>query len=155
MQNAIEILKGLTETQPYRVACQNSAHVQETWGPILRDYERITPQQYRRFLDFDVNQHWTTLYRQVALSLDNDNFRLALAALTTDEINVAARIDEATEVPGVGIGTASALLCTIDGRWGVLNGTTEAALKKLGLWPIFERRSNHWWSLPGRERRSA
>ncbi|SOH95629.1 hypothetical protein SAMN06273572_11341 [Monaibacterium marinum] len=139
MQNATEILKDLTGTQPYRVACQNSGHVQETWGPILRDYERITPQQYRRFLDFDVNQHWTTLYRQVALSLDNDNFRLALAALTTDEVDVVARIDEATEVPGVGIGTASALLCTMDGRWGVWNGTTEAALKKIGLWPSFER----------------
>ena len=132
-------LKDLTETQAYRVAHQNSEHVQKKWGPILRDFEKITPQQYRRFLDFDVNQHWTTLYRQVALSLNNDNFRYALAALAADEVNVADRIDEATKVPGVGIGTASALLCTMDGRWGVWNGTTEAALKKLGLWPIFQR----------------
>lgn len=139
MQSAIDLLRDLTDTQAYRVARENSAHVQETWGPILRDFENISPRQYRRFLDFDVNQHWTTLYRQVTPALENGNFRNALAALAADDVDVADRIDAATEVPGVGIGTASALLCTMDGRWSVWNGTTEAALKKLGLWPTFPR----------------
>ncbi|WP_182912807.1 helix-hairpin-helix domain-containing protein [Paracoccus onubensis] len=139
MQSAIGLLRDLTETQSYRVARRNSAHVQGTWGPILRDFENITPGQYRRFLDFDENQHWTTLYRQVTPTLENNNFRNALAALAAEDVDVADRIDNATQVPGVGIGTASALLCTMDGRWGVWNGTTEAALKKLGRWPTFPR----------------
>jgi len=139
MPKIIAQLKNLTKTEAYRIAKQNSAHVQATWGPILRRFETIKPAQYRRFLDFDVNQHWTTLYRQVTATLEDDNFREVLKKLADDDADIADRIDQATAVPGVGIGTASALLCTMDGRWGVWNGTTEAALKELGLWPTFSR----------------
>lgn len=139
MLSAIEQLNDLTKTKSYWIAQQNSANVQSTWGPILHNFEKITPAQYRRFLDFDVNHHWTTLYRQVNATLENDNFRNVLETLANDDAGVSDRIDRATAVPGVGIGTASALLCTMDGRWGVWNGTTEAALKKLGLWPTFPR----------------
>ncbi len=137
MESALELLEDLTETESYQNARQNSAQVQETWGPILRDFENITREQYRRFLDFDVNQHWTQLYRQATPTLENDNFRHALAALAAENHDVADRIDNAIKVPGVGIATASALLCTMDGRWGVWNGTTDGALKKLGLYPTF------------------
>ena len=101
MPNAIEQLNNLTETESYRVAQQNSAHVQSTWGPILRDFENITPAQYRRFLDFDVNQHWTTLYRRVNATLEDDNFRNVLETLADDDADISDRIDQATAVPGV------------------------------------------------------
>jgi hypothetical protein len=139
MPSAIEQLNSLTETESYRIAQQNSTHVQSTWGPILRDFEKITPAQYRRFLDFDVNQHWTTLYRRVNATLEDDNFCDVLETLADDNADISDRIDQATAVPGVGIGTASALLCTMDGRWGGWNGKTETALKELGLWPAFPR----------------
>ncbi|WP_341485481.1 hypothetical protein [Thioclava sp. GXIMD4215] len=139
MSDVLLQLRSLAETNAFKIAQSNSLQVQSIWGPILKNYKTITSEQYRRFLDFDVNQHWTSLYRQVTPVLENDNFRVVLQALADDGLSVADRINRATEVQSMGIGTASALLCTMDGRWGVYNGTTEAALKQLGIWPTFER----------------
>ena len=97
---------------------------------------------FRSFLYFENNQHWTGLNRQVSrLTADMDQLRHALTALLDESRPIPERFDEALgSVKGLGKALATAiLLVNYPDHYGVWNNTSEAALKALDLWPPFDR----------------
>lgn len=104
--------------------------------------EQLTPEEFKSFLSFDNNQHWTGLYRLGWKACENmAGLRNALRTLQDGSRPVGARLDEAMRgVPGMGRALATALLLVMfPDKYGVWNSTSESALKTLGIWPEFER----------------
>jgi len=102
----------------------------------------LTEEEFRSFLYFENNKHWTGLYRQVRpLTADMDALRRALALLLDERLPLAKRFDEAlSRVKGLGKALATAiLLVAYPDRYGVWNNTSESGLKILDIWPDFGR----------------
>ncbi len=116
------------------------ARYQSVFHP--RRISELQEMEFRSFLYFENNQHWTGLTRQITrLTADMDLLREALAALLDEDRPLAKRFDQALEsVKGLGKALATAiLLVAYPDRYGVWNNTSEAALKALDLWPSFDR----------------
>jgi hypothetical protein len=102
----------------------------------------ISEDEFRSFLLFENNHHWTGLHRQgPRMCSDMAKLRSGLKTLVDDNLPVEGRLDEAIEmVSGMGKNVASAiLLITQPDRYGVWNNRSEANMKKLGVWPQFDR----------------
>jgi hypothetical protein len=102
----------------------------------------ITEDEFRSFLLDKNNHHWSGLHRKGPLMCSNMNqLRTALAVLLDEARPVAERLDEATEmISGMGKNVASAILLVAQpDRYGVWNNRSEAAMKRLGIWPSFDR----------------
>lgn len=105
---------------------------------------QLNAEDFRDFLRFEHNRHWTNLSRPVRFLLQNlPALREALAILVDEGRPVGERLDEAHErVRGLGKAIATALLLiAYPDRYGVWNNTSEKALKALGLWPTFRRKA--------------
>jgi hypothetical protein len=105
----------------------------------------ISEREFRSFLVFKNNCHWSGLHRQGSrMCRDMGRLRRALQALSGEGRPVAARLDEATGlVYGMGHGTATAILLVMHPhRYGVWNNVSEKRLQHFGLWPAFERGSS-------------
>ena len=103
---------------------------------------KITTEEFHSFLLFENNQHWTGLTRQSPrLTKSRKNLSKALLILADDSRPVGERLEDATQlVDGMGKGIATAvLLIMFPEKYGVWNGTSEAALIELGVWPDFPR----------------
>lgn len=114
------------------------------YGPLFRPegVQRITAEEFASFLGFENNQHWGGLHRMASnLTRDMDALRQGLALLVDERQPLAQRFTEALEtVHGLGRGIASAiLLVAYPDRYGVWNGRSEVALKRLGVWPTLPR----------------
>jgi hypothetical protein len=98
-------------------------------------------EDFRRFLSFKHNKHWSNLERQVnQVCSDMDGLRRALSTLVDESRSLPDRFDAANELRGLGQAKLSAvLLVAYPERYGIWNGTSEKALKHLGLWPVFRR----------------
>lgn len=95
---------------------------------------------FRKFLSFEHNKHWTGLERQPQLYADMDELRKVLGVLVNEARPIRERVDTVIEAPGMGVAKLSAiLLAAYPERYGVWNGTSEMALRSLGLWPAFAR----------------
>ncbi len=106
--------------------------------------DNLTEPEFRSFLYIENNKHWTGLYRQVSsLTEDFDRLKAALKTLLDENLPLAKRFDDAVgQVKGLGKALAtSILLVAYPDRYGVWNHTSEESLKRLGLWPDFERGS--------------
>lgn len=102
----------------------------------------ITEDEFRSFLLLENNHHWSGLHRQGSRTCaDMGQLRKALATLVDEAQPVADRLDKATGmVSGMGKNIASAiLLVTQPDRYGVWNNRSEANMKRLGMWPRFDR----------------
>ncbi|NPA90922.1 MAG: DUF1016 family protein, partial [Chloroflexi bacterium] len=102
----------------------------------------LTEEDFRSFLYFGNNKHWTGLYRQAGrLTADMDALRQTLAVLLDEEQPLAHRFDDAlSRIRGLGKALASAILLVVyPERYGVWNNTSESGLKILDIWPQFER----------------
>ncbi len=102
----------------------------------------LTEEDFRSFLYFENNKHWTGLHRQARrLTADMAALRQALAVLLDEEQPLARRFDDAlSRIRGLGKALASAiLLVAYPDRYGVWNNTSESGLKILDIWPRFER----------------
>jgi len=104
----------------------------------------LTLEDFSSFLYFENNKHWTGLHRHVReLTKDMNALRHALAILLDENRPLADRFDEVvgtSMVRGLGKGLATAiLLVAYPDRYGVWNNASEAALKRLGIWPKFDR----------------
>lgn len=94
------------------------------------------------FLRDENNKHWTGLYRRgSSICANMDLLRQALGALLDETRPLAQRFDEAIRsVQGLGKAIASAiLLVAYPDKYGVWNNVSEAALRRLGIWPDFKR----------------
>lgn len=102
----------------------------------------ITEEEFRSFLLFENNQHWSGLHRHgPRMSSDMAKLRKALATLLNEAVPVSKRLDEAIEmVSGMGKNVASAILMVSQpDKYGVWNNRSEANMKRLGIWPNFNR----------------
>ncbi|SDX00924.1 hypothetical protein [Litoreibacter albidus] len=136
-------LKAAASDNDVQEIIRNEAEVIGRFGPIFHPHEigTISEDDFRDFLKFENNKHWTTLERQKnRLCEDMDDLREALSVLVDETRPIANRFDEASELRGLGKGTMSAiLLVAYPDRYGVWNGVSEAALLNSGLWPKLDR----------------
>jgi hypothetical protein len=102
----------------------------------------ITDEQFRPFLYFENNCHWTGLHRQVNhLCADMSSLRQALATLLDESRPVEQRLDQVVgSIRGLGKGTLTAILhVAYPEKYGVWNNTSDGALATLGIYPTFAR----------------
>ncbi|WP_237228815.1 HNH endonuclease [Rubinisphaera sp. JC750] len=108
----------------------------------------LSESTFRDFLDFKHNQHWTGLQRPTSHTCDDmPKLRKSLSLLVDHSSPLEARLDALLSggdhsVNGLGIGILSAVLLVSSPQdYGVWNAKSESALKKLNVWPKFERGS--------------
>lgn len=103
---------------------------------------QLTEDEFRPFLYFENNHHWTGLHRQVnRLCTDMPALRGTLGRLLDESLPIELRIDRTVGViKGLGKGIATAILhVAYPDKYGVWNSTSEGALVQLGIYPGFER----------------
>ena len=108
----------------------------------------LTEKQFHEFLLLRNNRHWSGLHRMgPVITKDMDALRGALVDLLDESRPVGNRLSDLIPWSGVGsrvkrLGKAvltAILLVAHPDRYCVWNGTSEGALRELGLWPDFER----------------
>jgi len=110
-----------------------------------REVGSITEQEFREFLLYENNRHWTGLHRKRSMMTeDMDQLRDGLEILVDEEQDLASRVQAAKQkVDGMGKATISAILVTAyPNQYGVWNNRSEEALKQLDIWPDFGRGSD-------------
>lgn len=103
---------------------------------------QLTAEEFRPFLYFEHNHHWTGLYRQVnRVTADMPALRQALLVLTDESRPVATRLDEVGgSIFGMGKGiTTAILMVAFPDKYGVWNAVSQDGLVQLELWPTFQR----------------
>lgn len=139
-----EAVAGLKNTPIYKEIVEPRDAVLARFQPVFspEHVAEITADEFRSFLLLENNHHWSGLHRQgTRMCADMDKLREALAILCDETQSVADRLDQGPEmVPGMGKNVASAiLLVTHPDRYGVWNNRSEANMKRLGIWPNFDR----------------
>ncbi len=139
-----EALAGLKSSAIYKEVVEPRDAVLARYQPVFspEHIPEITAEEFRSFLLFENNHHWTGLQRQgPRMCADMDNLRQALSMLADETQSVADRLDQGTAmVPGMGKNVASGILLVIHPeRYGVWNNRSEANMKQLGIWPHFDR----------------
>ncbi len=100
----------------------------------------LTVEEFKPFLYFENNQHWSSLHRQVnRICSDLPRLRQALAILVDESRPIEERLDELDGYSkGLGKGIMTAILTvTYPDKYGVWNNVSEAGLKQLKIWPEF------------------
>lgn len=102
----------------------------------------LTEEEFRAFLRFKNNHHWTGLERQGPhICSDMARLREALALLQDERKPLSERLDTIVQkVRGMGKAIITAILIVLyPDRFGVWNNLSEGGLKKLDFWPRFSR----------------
>lgn len=108
---------------------------------------RLTASDFWGFLLFQNNQHWDSLHRQGGrITEDMGKLREALTLLVDEGRPLKKRLDQLRPrrgdpmAPGLGRAVITAILQIVyPDKYGVWNTTTEAGMKRLGLWPDIPR----------------
>lgn len=105
----------------------------------------LTEEEFKSFLLFSNNRHWTLHRQGNKLCADMDLLREALSLLVDESRPLEERLDTLIPktgdpmVPYLGRGVVTAILLIIaPDKYGVWNSTSDAGLKKLGVFPNFE-----------------
>ena len=124
----------------------------EVYGALFapENLDQLTAEAFKSFLLFDNNQHWWGIHRQQAtITSDMDRLREAIRILLEESQPIAARLnllvrsDRPNYVPGLGKAVLTPILLVVyPERYGVWNTISESAMKKLGIWPSFDRGSS-------------
>jgi hypothetical protein len=117
--------------------------VLDEYRPLFQpeDIESLTEQEFKEFLLYENNRHWTGLHRKRSMMTeDMEQLRDGLQTLIDEEQDLASRVQVTKEkVGGMGKATISAILVTAyPEKYGVWNNRSEEALKQLDIWPDFE-----------------
>lgn len=102
----------------------------------------ITAGEFRSFLLLENNRHWTGLHRHGPRMCANiAKLRKALTILLDESMSVADRLDTTLAlVSGMGKNVSSGiLLVSQPSLYGVWNNRSEAVMKRLSIWPRFDR----------------
>lgn len=102
----------------------------------------LTVEEFRPFLYFKYNHHWTGLYRQVnQVCADMPRLREALLVLTDETRPIKTRLDEVGEaIKGMGKAIITSILTVaFPAKYGVWNSVSAGGLLNLHIWPDFER----------------
>jgi hypothetical protein len=121
---------------------ENRDQVLAHYKPIfsLENIPNLSEEDFRSFLYFENNRHWSGLYRHVTtLTEDMDVLRESLSILLDPDRPLADRYNQAVgQIKGFGKALATAiLLVAFPNDYGVWNNTSESALRKVGLWGDF------------------
>jgi len=111
--------------------------------------EALTKNVMLEFLRFENNCHWTGLHRMgPAITEDIKKLQIILSEVLDEKVPIATRLDRALDDKGARsqhsmkrLGKAvltGILLIAYPDKYCVWNGTSESALKELGLWPEFK-----------------
>jgi hypothetical protein len=103
------------------------------FGPLFErsHIPELTAAEFRPFLYFDSNHHWTGLHRQVnRITADMAALRAVLLVLTDEQKPISDRLDEMGDaIVGMGKAIITAVLTVaFPDKYGVWNGTSEEAL---------------------------
>ncbi len=127
---------------------QSKKAVLERYQPIFSPpaVEYLKEDDFTSFLTFENNRHWTGLHRQKGALLNEfDRLTNALSLLVDEEMPLMKRLDmilddKKYKVTGLGRGLFTAILLIVfPDKYGVWNGKSERGMKKLGIFPEFER----------------
>ena len=112
-------------------------HVLARYGPIFSRPERLDEDTMLGFLEFENNRHWWNLRQHAPLLAGRASVvREVLGELQDDSTTLADRVDGVGDVPGLEPAVWSAmLLMAAPDTYGVWNPISEAAMRRLGLWP--------------------
>jgi hypothetical protein len=135
---------GLQKSEAYSKNVDARDEVLARYQPVFSPerVRQITEDEFRSFLLLENNHHWTGLHRQgPRICADMKRLRKALATLVDESEPIAERLDNATQlISGMGKNIASAILIvTRPEAYGVWNNRSEANLKRLDIWPVFDR----------------
>ena len=111
-------------------------HYQSTFS--LDRIPQLMAGDFREFLRFKNNKHWTNLHRQGGwICQDMDGLRRGLLALHNHSHPIEVRWDLArSAAKHLGPATLSAILHILYPReCGIWNGTSQASLQRLNIWP--------------------
>jgi hypothetical protein len=144
-------IRGLCEQQLEIKAIQDIKTVIDARDGVLERYQpmfslnnlsALTSEEFQGFLNFKNNRHWSGLHRQgPRICQDMDSLRRALLGLHDHSRPIDARWNTATgTVKHLGKATLCAVLHIMYPQEnGVWNQTSEDALKRLRIWPDFDR----------------
>lgn len=138
----IEKLTAARDELEVREIIDNRDEVLGRFSPVFQPgaAAELDKDVFRDFLSYEHNKHWTGLERQPQLYADMDGLRQVLSVLVDEARPVRERVNTVVEAPGMGIAKLSAiLLVAYPQKYGVWNGTSEKALRALGLWPTTGR----------------
>ena len=119
---------------------------QQIFTPGVLD--EISAEQFRSFLRFENNCHWTGLSRKGnSTTQDMKKLHKALCILLdeSESATIEERLDKLfpggeANVPNLGKAILTAILTIVyPDRYGVWNGISEEAAKRLEIWPNFDR----------------
>jgi len=134
----------MKQGREYKEIIESQAVVQARFQPVFapEHVTQITEDEFRPFLHFEHNRHWTGLYRQGSrLFSDMDKLRQALAIVVDESRPITSRFEEPISmIKGMGQNIVSGILliCHPD-KYGVWNSRSEGVMKRMGIWPKFDR----------------
>jgi hypothetical protein len=104
----IDVKQALSIPEVYHIVAKRD-EVVGRFGPLFRNPSALSKQDYREFLSFQHNHHWTGLERLGRLAADDmDNLRDALTTLVDETLPLSERFDTAsTKLHGVSAGIGS------------------------------------------------
>lgn len=150
LEAVAELQKSMEQLKPgywvYDEIVAQQDQVLARFQPIFspKGVRSLSNEDFAAFLRQENNRHWSGLHRMASKTTrDMDMLRAALSTLLDEERSLADRFDEAlSSVDGLGPGIASAvLLVAYPDRYGVWNNASQEALRRLRIWPSFERGS--------------
>lgn len=123
---------------------QEKEKVYNRYKPLFApdNIPNLTKEEFRSFLYFRNNMHWTGLYRSARFLLnDMDLLRKELLMLLDEDKPLPERFHAVLKnVKGLGKALATAILHMVyPEKYGVWNNVTESALKILDIWPDFPK----------------
>lgn len=132
------------DNEQYRDMVAQRDEVFARYQPLFtpQGVSTLTAEEFKSFLSFENNHHWTGLNRLGWKACENmDTLRPKLALLFDDAQPIEKRFDDVVKtIVGVGKALATALLVVaFPQKYGVWNSTSEASLRVLKVWPEFQR----------------
>jgi hypothetical protein len=131
---------------------QDRDQVHAEYGKLFQPDQlpQLSAEDFKAFLSFDNNRHWTSISRQQAKqTADMDALRKSLGILVDESQPIDQRLDQldpkegAKLVPGLGLAVLTPILHVVyPDKYGVWNTTSESAMTRLDLWPKFARGSS-------------
>lgn len=138
--NIVELRKSVLYQQIVEPRDQVLARFQPIF--LMDHIPVIGAEEFKSFLLFKNNCHWTGLHRQgTRMCSDMIKLRRGLSTLLDEHRPLAERLDGANnDVNGMGKNIATAiLLIAHPDKYGVWNSQSEAQMRQFGIWPAFER----------------
>ncbi len=137
-------MNGARENRFYQEIIQSRDAVLARFQPVFSSdhLPQLDEAEVKAFLRMENNKHWSGLHRQGnRICADMAVLRRALDTLLDETQPLPQRLDYAvTSVQGLGKAIATAiLLVAYPSKYGVWNNISEEALRKLGIFPSFQR----------------